>query len=177
MQCLSNLFVQKSLFVSFQWLSAVTVVQMPKKKDSLPLVDHKGMKQREGFSTWHVGMILASLLCKGKNWAFIRWPNHVWRYKKKSDGKEGVKWWLLGHLSFFLWGLGHDGFSWHIHVCQRGSKRSNHATSEEAGPLRPFLMKNRSSSSRYWTGSTRQAPNPMHESEMLWPKVQNDVSY
>jgi hypothetical protein len=97
--------------------------------------------------------------------------------KKKSDGKEGVKWWLLGHLSFFLWGLGHNGFSLRIHVCQRGSKRSNHATSEEAGPIRPFSMKNRSYSSRYWTGSSRQAPNPMHESEMLWPKVQNDVSY
>jgi len=34
---------------------------------------HKGMKQREGFCTWYVGMhLLANLLRKEKNWAFIR---------------------------------------------------------------------------------------------------------
>jgi hypothetical protein len=38
-----------------------------KEKGFFAFGDHKEMKQREGFSTWHVGMILATLLCKGKN--------------------------------------------------------------------------------------------------------------
>jgi hypothetical protein len=61
--------------------------------------------------------------------------------KKKGDGKKrkGLNDDYRGTCPCSCGVLGHNWLSLHIHVCQRGSKRSNHATSEGEGPLGPFL--------------------------------------
>lgn len=70
-------FLYKSCFKFFSGcVLCYRGANAPREKGFFAFGGHKGTKQREGFCTWYVGLhalaLLANLLCKVKNWAFIR---------------------------------------------------------------------------------------------------------